>query len=183
MNLKIKKIIGSSVDIYGTDFLLDNNNIAILSLYLAYAVNTPVPLPLHFQTFTGPALVEWEEDGNFILAVNGNHLNVCITKEEAVILSSEIAKQSHDQFSTVPILTDTTAWEQVDLETFVHKTKSGIIALVYQDEHEKSDLPVGLYVDEVNELCQGVHAKTVCDGNELLCEYIFDESCKTNLVQ
>lgn len=181
MKQEIKKLSLYTIKIGDLfNMVMDSDNISALSMYLGYAVNTPNPYPFKFNTLFGPSQINYQF-GKYVI-VTSQALGVSLTREELMELSYNLAETSGDQYSTLPILMDYSAWEDNGLEIFIHKTRSNVITLVYQDDREHADLPIGVYIDELKRLCYGVHAYSKREEEDIVSMYYFDDTSKANLI-
>lgn len=169
------------VKIGSVDVSLDNYELAILTLYLAYAVNTRLPHKFLSNKVGQEQKVSiyLRNVDEFSIVIHGKPEQV-LPRVQLKELCNEIAEFSEDS-PRIPLLIREEHWEQNDLELFYHVTKANVVAIVYHGNREVSDLPVGLHIDEAG-CCWGVKAKIADAENEFVDGFYFDKDCEAYTV-
>lgn len=171
MDIKVTPVVYHAVDLGGTKLNLDQNNFSGLSLWLAYALNAPNPYPLTLDTMQGDNVTITVGDRYYLVGQKK------ISKEAMKKFSQYIPEYSLEYESFSAILMGMDDWEQNCQDLFIHVTKLGVIAMVYQDHPEESDLPIGVLIDQETKTCRIVNAKWECKPGASVSSYYFDRTC------
>lgn len=163
---------------------IKTDQLILLSLYLAYAINTENSHRFDLKTVNDQIISMGRGINGFsIVGTNlaGELYYTALPDEDAKKWSEELTRYACPINPVTPYLLCHDDYVQVDQELFIHKNALGIVYNTYGDDRDSSDLPIGLYVNEKAKSCYGIKAIMINDDN-IVSNMFFNEECLTKLV-